>query len=183
MYGFSTRDLGVIRKRDALTGVRGWSPDAGGGLKGVYGKTWQPGPHRATCDRHLHGHGDYEIPSLDCWCGFWAGYSMEPIREFGYGEKPVVGVVRGWGHMVEGERGFRAERAEITGLHLAYEYVKATEDRDPLDLSLISNYAVGPESAAKLLEDEQALRERYPGVPFYQSIDALLEAHPIRRKK
>lgn len=189
MHGFSDRDLGVIRKRDALTGIRGWYQNSNGdGLKGMYGKTWEPGPHRAACDRHMHGHRDYEIPFLSCWCGFWAGYSMDPIREFHYGDKAVVGVVRGWGRMVGGERGFRAERAEITGLHLAYEYVRPVQASTPTGKAagwtqVFSQATTVPESAAKLAEDERELAERYPGIPFYPSIDALLEAHPTRRKK
>jgi len=176
MQGFSDRDLGVLRKRDALAGVRCWYPKDGA-LVGVYGKKWEPGPHRAACTVHLNDHADTMIPSWSCWCGFWAGYTTGSLRDSSYGEKPVVGVIRGWGRMTGGNQGFRAERAEITGLHLAYEYVKLRENTGT------SDYYVPPESAWKLREDEAALAERYPGIPFYPSIDAMLEAHPIRRKK
>lgn len=183
MTGFSDRDLGVLRKRDALTGVRGWYADAGK-LVGVYGKPWEPGPHRAACEVHLNDHDDTVIPTRSCWCGFWAGYTTGPLQEFSYGEKPVVGVVRGWGRMVGGDRGFRAERAEIAGLHLAYEYVRTPRPKKPLEWSQDFGPGVtGPESAAKLAEDEAVLRMSYPGVPFYPSINAMLEAHPIRRPR
>ena len=190
MPGFSDRELGVIRKRDALTGIRGWYPDSrNGGLKGVYGKTWKPGPHRAECEVLRHQHPLYEIPSRECWCGFWAGYSTEIMDGFHLGEKPVVGVVKGWGRIVSGERGFRAERAEITGLHLAYEYVRLKAFEEPVNsnwgnLNFSSDYEVaGAEGAAKLAEDEARLSEHFPDVPFYPSIPEMLKAHPIKRKK
>lgn len=186
--GFSDREVGVLRKRDALTGIRTWSPDSEtGAIKGVYGKTWKPGAHRAACEVLRHGHDPKVIPSRDCWCGFWAGYSTEILDGYGFGEKPVVGVIHGWGRVVAGPRGFRAERAEIAGLHLAYEYVKLKPGSPPNDswgnLNFSSDYELaGPESEARLREDEIALGEHYPGVPFYPSIDGLLEAHPIKRK-
>lgn len=187
MTGFSDRDLGVLRKRDALTGVRGWYADAGK-LVGVYGKKWEPGPHRAACEVHHHDHTDAEIPFRECWCGFWAGYTTEPLVQFSYGDKPVVGVVRGWGRMVSGDRGFRAERAEISGLHLAYEYVRRGDPDQRIggdwnNLDFTSTHSVAAESEAKLAEDEAVLSASYPGVPFYPSINAMLEAHPIRRPR
>lgn len=187
--GFSDRELGVLSKRDAWTGVRQWTPGRDGGLKGVFGQTWQSGPHRASCSVHREDHADREIPYLACGCGFWMADEFDPHEFDRMGEKPVVGIARGWGKVVGGPRGFRAERAEIAALYLAYEYVRTAPLNAPgpgkaWEGAFSTDCEKGmPEALAKLAEDERALAVKYPDALFYQSINAMLAAHPIKRKK
>jgi hypothetical protein len=73
---------------------------------------WEPGrPLAARCE---HGHS---APDLDCACGIYAARDPAEARRYlvGRDEADVIGRVLGqvflWGRVVEGEHGWRAERA------------------------------------------------------------------------
>ncbi len=129
----------------------------------------------------------------DCGCGFWAYFDLNP-SEFRMGEKPIVGVIKGYGRTLLGSRGFRCEKAEIVGLHLAYEYVKpkpakseAQESRpDPAGWASVfgADYETGsPEALTKIAADEAELGKLYPGAVIYATLPALLAAHPPSKEE
>jgi hypothetical protein len=78
---------------------------------------WPTADLMASCDRRL-GRRRHEVgtrvPVLDCSCGIYAGRSPSAVTGSGH---PVVatGPVRLSGRVIEGRRGYRAERARITG--------------------------------------------------------------------
>lgn len=124
----------------------------------------------------------------DCGCGFWAYWALNP-SEFRMGEKPIVGVIKGYGKVLLGTRGFRSEKAKIVGLHLAYEYVKpkAAPERPPASEGWSSMFASdyetnSPEALSKLASDEAELGGLYPGAVVYATLDAMLKAHPPTRE-
>jgi hypothetical protein len=58
----------------------------------------------------------HPVPTEGCGCGIHAHLepSFEPAK--GNTERRVVGVVRGWGHFVEGTTGWRVETASVAAL-------------------------------------------------------------------
>lgn len=121
----------------------------------------------------------------DCGCGFWAYWKFDP-HEFHLGEKPVVGIVEGYGRTIRGTRGFRCQKARIVALHCAYEYVreipgkKSREESQPGWNSVFSaDYEQGTADAiARLAEDEAQLAENYPSATVYSTLEAMLKMHP-----
>lgn len=128
----------------------------------------------------------------DCGCGFWAYWALNPA-EFRMGEKPIVGVIKGYGKVLLGTRGFRSEKAKIVGLHLAYEYVKpklakpSPPETSPSAPGWASMFAAdyetnSAEGVAKMAADEAELGELYPGARIFATLPALLEAFPPTRE-
>lgn len=127
----------------------------------------------------------------DCGCGFWAYWEFNP-HEFHLGEKPVVGIVEGYGKTIPGKRGFRCQKARIVALHCAYEYVREipSEERKPpppgsqpgWQSVFSTEYEHGtPAAVARLAQDEEQLAENYPGARVYATLDAMMKSHPPSR--
>lgn len=122
----------------------------------------------------------------DCGCGFWAYWKFDP-HEFHLGEKPVVGIVEGYGKTIRGSRGFRCAKARIVALHCAYEYVreipgnkKNRDESQPGWHQVFSaDYEQGTADAiARLAQDEQELQANYPSATVYSTLDAMMKMHP-----
>ena len=119
-------------------------------------------------------------------CGFWAYWKFDP-HEFHLGEKPVVGIVEGYGKTIRGSRGFRCAKARIVALHCAYEYVreipgnkKERDESQPGWHQVFSaDYEQGTADAiARLAQDEEELQRNYPGAVVYSTLEAMMKMHP-----
>lgn len=169
----------------SVFGVRWWSLDSSGWLKGV-NATWGPEVNEATCLRTVEtpstaafrawarGEGPsvlpdqlpavpvipnprHEAPDDGCACGFYAFWTAEPapVRA----RFPVAGVIEGFGRTVVGSRGFRCGKARIVALH-----IPLAEGTSDVDVSLA-------------LEAESVLSDRYV-VPVYATMRLMLVRHP-----
>ncbi|GAA4286549.1 hypothetical protein [Georgenia daeguensis] len=123
-FGGPALVLGSVRGR------RSFGVTADGRLTGLYySQVWHPGENRASC---LHDGGvvvrlpdgritvraasEREIGAghglQGCTCGFYAYYREDPYST----SRRISGVVEGYGRVVLGTAGFRAERARILAL-------------------------------------------------------------------
>lgn len=171
----------------SVRGIRVWTvqnrPDLNGYcLVGSFHGVWHDGENLAEClvDKHLrHSPAgflrrrtltDDEIPTRcsgmepDCTCGFYAYWEWRP-RDYGHGafyHTPyVVGIVEGYGKTVLGALGFRCEKAKIVAL------------------SIINQDFVPPEMIRKRLVALRVVAaDRHPGIPLYESVEAMLADHP-----
>lgn len=89
-------------------------------LIGVYG----PGGVRRTIEHQLM------LP--ECDCGFWAYTNGEHLLSMSGGGPVALGIVEGWGRMVLGPHGFRAEKARIVALYLGGDVKPAKESHLPV---------------------------------------------------
>lgn len=113
-------------------------------LHGARGR-WQPGENVAECLSHRVTHKLDGIPVENCGCGFWAYWKLGGQ----YASAPhVVGIVKGYGNTIEGDKGFRCSHAAVEALFLPAWSVPAA----------------------------LALEQRYQ-VPVYHSIEAMLKMH------
>lgn len=161
----------------AFVGFRSWRIDNGRLQSVSYPYVWQQGVNKATClssrwtyscdhkefKDHLPDHAcrksarcaDDDTLGKECGCGFWA-YGSD--RQWSAHSTPrvVLGMVWGWGRMVIGELGFRAEYASIAAL-------------------LMPPTHMTPQDAADVEAD---LAEHYWSVPVYRSQAELFAALP-----
>lgn len=116
-------------------------------LSGAYG-AWQPGENVAS---HI-GQTTFMNPHTSpprggsCHCGFWAYWKLGSIM---VSRPAVVGLVHGYGHVIDGDLGFRSSHAALKALFVP------TPD----------------------LELQLAVEARYQ-VPVYNSLPAMLAMHP-----
>ncbi len=107
---------------------------------------WQPGENVATCLPPTLGPAMHAAPHRECLCGFWAYWTLGQQ----YTSAPhVVGIVKGYGNVIQGRLGFRCSHAKVVALFLPSRNA----------------------TAAGLLHT------RYQ-VPAYCDLDEMLEAHP-----
>lgn len=171
--GFSDRELPLAA--GTLTGVRLWHVDlavfdavshavpavADGLLTGVFGASWHRGENVAVCGggrRPAAGHPD-QVPAVHCGCGFWAYWLPRDALRSDYRRAGVIGVMQGYGRTRIGTRGCRCSKARILALHVH----SAAPDLRAWDLR--------PQHVAEILG-------RYYGVPWYESLEEMLAAHP-----
>lgn len=111
-------------------------PDGDVYLHGQYGIPWLEKRLHAICRKKpwslLSAPGPHSstVPdaSGNCGCGIWAywdknhpcvGRPYYPlVRSAEYGNERVAGMIRGSGHVIIGEKGFRCEDAEILALYV-----------------------------------------------------------------
>lgn len=114
-------------------------------LNGARGR-WEPGVNRAVCGMGI----SHRAPDRDCGCGFWAYWRLGDQQ---VAQPHIPALVKGYGKVIQGPKGFRCETAEI--------------------LALVVPFFLHPADGTHLaLELEQVYR-----VPVYTSLDALLEQH------
>lgn len=207
MNGFDDAGLAV----GEVYGVRWWTVDGGGvqkplRLRGMQGE-WLPGENTAVCKRagYVMRHGEDAVPAEECGCGFWAYWTPQAA--------PVpagcraVGVIKGYGRTLVGEKGFRCEKAEIVALtlgqveqrrvveeHAVQGWVPVPATGRPLphsgmdtytELGGRPSYMPDPSPPQVRFEDDwaaQAMLEHeiidaYQ-VPVYTSIEVMLARHP-----
>jgi len=119
-----------------VVGYRTWVPLNGGtrlqASSGDY--RWIRGTNIATCHKMgrceygiercpLHTRAAHDIANIDCTCGFYAydtlGHLLNAFQPFNsFMNSIVYGQVEGFGRVTLCERGWRAEKARITGLYM-----------------------------------------------------------------
>lgn len=111
-----------------LVGIRSWRVHADmGWLYGiVHPQRWLPGVNEAKCGKANRlpcvcntcepekAPPKHRVASLGCSCGFYAYFDTEQNTH--HRDCCVVGLIKGWGLMSVGERGFRCEKAQILAL-------------------------------------------------------------------
>ena len=214
-------------------GLRVWNLLEDGTLQGANSMIWKPGENVATCMHgHLvpcDGQTcarepdraeriditlisspypqrlTWNIPGeCQCGCGLWAYWNLNDSNLSNHSfARPVIGVVEGYGRAIEGERGFRAAKARIVGLHVAFQIRPAQRygqrryfqsgpniySFGPQDVG--ATLGIGPEMHEMPADPEAELRaleanlkiqtdleERY-GVPVYETTPMMLMKHPL----
>lgn len=149
----------------AVIGASTFKVTEDGWLRGLfYPQIWRPGVNVAECMADFRPfpilpyyavNPPPEPPKPrpphsmeDCKHGFY-GF-LEGSNDY-HSNGAVYGVIEGWGESMHGPRGFRCMKAEILGLHVTTK--------------------VSLELAAKLLAN-------YPGVPWFDSFEAMVAAIP-----
>lgn len=148
----------------AITGLRVWNVDREGRLLSLnYGAIWTPGENVSLCGKKagptytwsLTGEKIKQLPEHhfhpECACGFWA---HNEGHDFYKG--PIFGAIEGYGKVLVGPAGFRAEKARI--IALTFDGI----DSDPVSPSR-----------------QERVRQLYPDVKFYDTRDELIAAHPV----
>lgn len=124
----------------------------------VYGNSTQAGHDLAECQCGLHG--------------FFRG-----SIDFAYNENAVNGLVRAFGRMRIGPKGFRAQSAEIIALYVPDGYDSWDPRRpvvhEPLEAGL--RHASKPLPAGRVA----AISARYPALPIYSDLTEMLALHPL----
>lgn len=113
---------------------------------------------------HIREELSHPVPGPGCRCGFYA--FNQASRDY---EQPsgVHGVIQGYGRVVIGTRGFRAEKAKIVAL--------TTESRTRTFLERIAGLR------APLIDPviaEAQLRFRFPDVPIFPTFKAMVGEFP-----
>lgn len=170
-------------------GLRAWQVDAQGILHGVsYPQAWAAEHNVALCLQFsgavLVGsqqHREDYVPrekqrpcagiETSCGCGFWQQNASEtkPWNNTG-----ILGVVRGYGIVVEGSKGFRSQYADIVALHIP--------ERPTLTLRAARMWAsTGSPPSPNMLPNnvERLVRAAYPDIPIYADRDQMLTDWPL----
>jgi hypothetical protein len=88
---------------------------------------WRPRRvSQALCSR---GHVGDQVPGEVCGCGFYSAKSLEHLMSMGYhtydaerqGFFHVIGKVGNWGKVIEGDQGWRAQKAYPMSLYVPFE--------------------------------------------------------------
>ena len=124
-YGSRTGELERFIKEHDPRAARTGEPV----LKGAQAE-WQPGENVAVC-RAGQAH---MVPTERCGCGYWAYWSLGQKM---VSEPAVVGIVKGYGDTIEGDKGFRTSHAKIIAVYLPHwdtAAALALEERYQVDL-------------------------------------------------
>lgn len=177
-----------------------WEPAL---LHGVM-DSWKPGENTAVCKASMrdldiarvpHVH---EVPLEECGCGHWAYWELQHHSGLQGGNLPVCGVAEGYGNVLIGERGFRAGKARIVALHLAFTiqpWAPGTGCRtaDILRRHLPDSHVAGdgerldgPSEDSRDVAWAEAwmavigdrLAQTYPGAQVFETREAMLAAFP-----
>lgn len=206
-------------------------------LVGANDRSWETGRAEAVCTANLYYFPvptwaellddkpvlEHEPPEVRvaCGCGFWAYFNQasdvashfsrlssgKPSKRDDYVELPVFGVVKGSGRVVVGEKGFRAQYAEIVALcipevtqvQLSWWTAGAAQtDRSDIRRTTFYHAAMnGPgwyttekeaparsenvsdsELAARLGTLESMLENLYPGVQIFSDRSSMVGCYP-----
>jgi len=93
-----------------------------------------------------------------CGCGFYAYY--DGSNDYGV-QAPVVGIVEGYGEVIVGTRGFRAQKAKIVALHFP------EKDYDP-------DMGVQPLNKTA----RARIAHNYQDIPQFEDYEMMVEAFP-----
>lgn len=125
---------------------------------------------RRSADQHYTRDWDilvprtpHETPGVDCTCGIYAYTSEDSLFRNSYSDMTsALGIVRSWGLVTQGSKGFRAQHAQIIGI------TGPTEKR--------YDWSSTPSSYWDTPEDLES-RDILAGAPRYGSIEELLEKY------
>lgn len=173
---YQAKFTGLEFAAGSLRGVRVWtiqptfSQRDGHRLVGSYHGVWHEGENHAKClvnQNRLPTSEQREPCTLvepSCQCGFYAYWTWRP-KDYGYTAfyyaPYVAGVIEGYGKTVMGDLGFRCEKARI------------------LALAPVRPAWMSPDMLRnRMLALRRVINDRHPGVPLFESIDAMLAAFP-----
>lgn len=164
-----------------------------GGLRSVYRSAylWGPGINTASCLRNTTTQGrveEHDPVFAQCECGFWAftaGQHAMTIRG-----PSVMGVIQGWGRMVIGPHGFRAQKARIVALCMQLEHpYRQAESRSSVwprrhngrPPTAVTNPRYGFDDVRDHVDRDlgAAIRANYPGVEIYETNADMQRAWPL----
>jgi hypothetical protein len=125
----------LVRRRADLSAWRVWRVVRySGGLRlrsPVYDDEWTPGePLAAVC----HGEGPHHAPDAACSCGIYGLSDPDRIGRYLVGRDDpsvvcrVIGEVMLWGHVLEGESGWRAAHAYPQQLVLPEQHADLADE-------------------------------------------------------
>lgn len=116
-----------------------------------------------------------------CVCG-WHAYLAGSLN-FANHTKAINAVVKAWGTVVVHSRGIRAQYAEVAALALnsAGDLDQSNAVYAPLTMQIPVPPAVAGLFARKTLVTDELdkVRGRYPNVPVFNSLDAMLREFPL----
>ena len=98
-------------------GYRGWDidywPDKPPMLTSMFGSPWPYGIIEASCNHST----DHKAPLKDCTCGIYATkIYKDNTTMFAYSSFCIEGYVELFGHVIEHEKGYRAQYARVLSL-------------------------------------------------------------------
>lgn len=123
----------------------------------VYGNSTNPGHDLAECHCGLHG---YFRGSID----------------FALDSDAVNGIVRAFGRMRIGPKGFRAQSAEVIALYVPVRntgWESRPADHEHLRVGLRRSSSPLPPGRV------EAISDRYPALPIYSDLDEMLALHEL----
>jgi hypothetical protein len=147
---------GDVVFRNSVTGYRFWHIMYSGRINSKFHTAhhWEPGINNASC---MAGQ-DHEAPEPECHCGFFAMVrrpKRHELWEMRRKDTPnlIFGMVKGYGNVIPGTRGWRAQKAEILALYF-----------DPMQAWLRWNL---PTMTSEYMNKAQA----YYGVPCFKEYE------------
>lgn len=162
-----------------LTGTRSFRVTPSGHLRSLmhpYVWNWD--------ENHAHCFQNIAVPpadmAMDCTCGFYAFWDgSNDYRDEGH----VNAVVEGYGVVVIGPRGFRAQKTRIVALHIPPPLPDYEGESDVVALAvairdLLRTWFFGGPPA---LDITAKVRRHYPGVPVFDTFDAMVAAYPAAK--
>jgi hypothetical protein len=155
-----------------------------GWLAGCYhAEPWDIGVNEAKCMVWERSHF-IEHRMQSCSCGFYAVF--DPTKT-GYSNYPVSGMIEGWGEVILGPHGFRAQKAKIVALSIPpLKREGHVRVRVQNQWFLIPKELPLPEGLTDENPDldEQViagLRHAYESVPIFDNITEMMKEFPIDR--
>lgn len=122
-----------------------------------------------------YGNNTADHDLAQCHCGFH-GY-LRGSLDFATDRNAVNGIVRAFGRVRVGKRGFRAQHAEITALYVP----DTAPEKRPYRPAEFEPVSQGLAFAAKVQPAElvEKISARYPAVPIYTDLDSMLALHEL----
>lgn len=199
--GFDAREIGPADYEpvaERIVGFRAWSidtastapllgPNFTGGrrvsgrglLRSIYQTDfrWGPGKNISECGRKTQPYA-HSQPVDDCMCGFWA-YTNGSSHYVTVAGPAAFGMIEGWGHIVIGPYGFRAQYARIVALcfptNVPDDFYDEADDGD------LMIYPVSPIRAIQhqIWRMTQQLAARFTPIPAAGGDPARQETVPV----
>lgn len=146
-------------------------------------------------------HRGHPAPAEGCSCGFWAYWHLAAAPYFGASPE-FAGVIEGWGRCLIGSRGFRCQYARVVAVAVAAPLTEPDPDWQPSRRPPEGMFRRGPQGMDAWLAMTGRVKEhaplistprtraaeadarfsvalRYPGTEVYDTVDAMLAAHPV----
>lgn len=127
------------------------------------------------------GNGNPEHNLADCKCGLH-GF-LEGSLDYSWKPGSVSGVVKAWGKMALGDRGFRAQYARVVALYIPDGAIDAAGGFRSAAVPAywtrgLTNWGDEVKRTAPEPEVLDKVRERYGSLPVFRSLEALLDKYP-----
>lgn len=92
----------------------------------------------------------HEVTDPSCTCGFYAYTAEKSLLENSWDKsRSIFGVVKAWGHVTQGTKGFRAQKAQIVGLTVPLTFTRSYEMPETLQATFVTKDATPEEYATQ----------------------------------